>query len=269
MERYFLNYNPIFRGYKIVVKMSLRYKRNRIHIKEEEQQCIKDFPVLIGGCGIGSYIAECLLRMGFENLIIVDGDIVELTNLNRQNYVAGDIGMNKAIALRNRLKAINPNAKITAYAEFLNRDNLYSLDLNCKVAINALDFSSDIPFLFDEYMADKKISVVHPYNLGWAGFLTVITPESRNLRSVDKEHHAFEMNVGKFIVDRLQEKNITTKWLEDFLSEYGQIAMDSPPPQLSLGLYLLAGMVCQIVFNIATGKTIKVFPESYYLSMRE
>lgn len=248
--------------------MSLRYKRNTIHIKEEEQLRIQDFPVLIGGCGIGSYIAECLLRMGFENLIIVDGDTVEMTNLNRQNYVEADIGVNKAIALKDRLMAINPEAKIKAYPEFLDRHNLYSLDLNCKVAINALDFSTDIPFLFDEYMAEHNIPVVHPYNLGWAGFLTVITAESRNLRYLDNEHHAFEINVGKFIVDRLQKQHIDTKWLEDFLSAYGEIAMDSPPPQLSLGLYLLAGMVCQVVFNIATDKPIKVFPESYYLSMR-
>lgn len=249
--------------------MSLRYKRNTIHIKEGEQRRIQDFRVLIGGCGIGSYIAECLLRMGFENMTIIDGDIVELTNLNRQNYVEGDIGVNKAIALKDRLMAIHPDAKIKAYPEFLDTNNLYSLDLNCDVAINALDFSSDIPFLFDEYMAQKNIVVVHPYNLGWAGFLTVITPESRNLRSLDKEHHAFEINVGKYIVDRLQEKNIDTNWLEDFLLEYGKIAMESPPPQLSLGLYLLAGMVCQVVFNIATDKAIRVFPESYYLSMRE
>ena len=247
--------------------MSLRYKRNIIHIKEEDQQCIQDFTVLIGGCGIGSYIAECLLRMGFENLIIVDGDTVEMTNLNRQNYVVADIGVNKAIALKDRLMAINPEAKITAYPEFLDRNNLYNLDLNCKVAINALDFSSDIPFLFDEHMAYKNIPVVHPYNLGWAGFLTVITPESRNLRSLDKAHQIFEMNVGKFIVDNLKDQGINTEWLEEFLSEYGKIAMDSPPPQLALGLYLLSGMVCHVVFNIATGKRIKTFPESYYLSM--
>ncbi|CAM3725628.1 HesA/MoeB/ThiF family protein [Sphingobacterium prati] len=248
--------------------MSLRYERNIIHIKEEEQKCIKNFPVLIGGCGIGSYIAECLLRMGFENLTIIDGDTVELTNLNRQNYVTDDIGVNKAIALKQRLISINPEANIKAYSEFIDRNNLYNLDLSCKVAINALDFSSDIPFLFDEYMAQKSVPVVHPYNLGWAGFLTVITPESRNLRSLHKEHHAFEINVGQYIVDRLQEKNIDTKWLEDFLSEYGKIAMDSPPPQLSLGLYVLSGMVCQLVFNIATEKEIKVFPESYYLSLK-
>lgn len=247
--------------------MNLRYIRNRIHVNDEEQRRIKDFPILIGGCGIGSYIAECLLRMGFENLTIIDGDVVELTNLNRQNYRHEDIGFKKAIALKQRLTSINPDAKITAYTEFIDRSNLYSLDIGHKLAINALDFSSDIPFLFDEHMAYKNIPVVHPYNLGWAGFLTVITPESRNLRSLDKAHQIFEMNVGKFIVDNLKDQGINTEWLEEFLSEYGKIAMDSPPPQLALGLYLLSGMVCHVVFNIATGKRIKTFPESYYLSM--
>lgn len=106
--------------------MSLRYKRNSIHIKEGEQRRIQDFRVLIGGCGIGSYIAECLLRMGFENMIIIDGDIVELTNLNRQNYVEADIGVNKAIALKDRLMAIHPDAKIRAYPEFLDPIFKYS-----------------------------------------------------------------------------------------------------------------------------------------------
>ncbi|MDM1294230.1 ThiF family adenylyltransferase [Sphingobacterium sp. N143] len=249
--------------------MNLRYLRNNIHIKEEEQQSIKDFPVLIGGCGIGSYIAECLLRMGFENLTIIDGDTVELSNLNRQNYLQKDIGIKKVIAIKERLMAINPDANVVIYPEFIDRKNLYELDLQHKVAINALDFSSDIPFLFDAYMAQKGIPVIHPYNLGWAGFLTVITPESRNLQQLSKEHQVFEMNVGKFIVDSLKAKHIETRWLEDFLTAYGKIAMDSPPPQLSLGLYLLSGMVSHIVFNIATNKPIKVFPDSYYLSMHE
>jgi len=38
---------------------------------------------LLGGAGIGSIIAECALRFGFENIVIVDGDRVELSNLNR------------------------------------------------------------------------------------------------------------------------------------------------------------------------------------------
>lgn len=247
--------------------MDLRYIRNNIHITEDEQQRIKEFSVLIGGCGIGSYIAECLLRMGFENLTIADGDIVELSNLNRQNYTNKDIGVKKVIALQDRLQTINPEAKITVFPEFINKDNLYDIGVNHQVAINALDFSSDIPFVFDQYMTERNIPVVHPYNLGWAGFLTVLPPEGLNLQSLEKAHQTFELNVGNFIVDSLKAKGIETKWFEEFLAEYGKIALTSPPPQLSLGLYLLSGMVSHIVFNLATAKPVKFFPDSYYLSM--
>lgn len=249
--------------------MNLRYERNIIHIDAHEQNRIRDFSVLIAGCGIGSYIAECLLRMGFENLTIMDGDKVELTNLNRQNYVEKDIGINKAIALKERLMAINSDAHITAYTEFIDQDNLRNIGSEYKAVINALDFSSDMPFVLDEYMTQRNIPIVHPYNLGWAGFLTVITGGSQTLRSLGKRQVAFEINVGAFILDSLKSKNIECGWLEDFLSQYGKIANQSPPPQLSTGLSILAGMVCHVLFNMATGKPFKVFPDSYYLSMFE
>ncbi len=89
------------------------YQRNRLYISEEEQEKIKKCQILIGGAGIGSIIAECALRLGFENICIIDGDIVEKTNLNRQNYIFSDINKHKAKAISERLKCINPNANIT------------------------------------------------------------------------------------------------------------------------------------------------------------
>ncbi|TGX79503.1 hypothetical protein E5358_14850 [Palleniella muris] len=68
-----------------------RYSRNRIYVNAEEQKKVRNTRILLGGAGIGSIIAECALRFGFENITIVDGDKVELSNLNRQNYTEGDI----------------------------------------------------------------------------------------------------------------------------------------------------------------------------------
>lgn len=247
--------------------MEPRYVRNQIHISNSAQQRYKDFSILIAGCGIGSYIAECLLRMGFENLTIVDGDYVELTNLNRQNYVEADIGMNKALVLQRRLLAINPQANITAIPRFITVDNLYEFDMEYSVSVNALDFDSDIPFLFDETCCQAGIPVIHPYNLGWAGFVTVLTSDSRSIQSLEREHKVFEMNVGQFILDSLEKQSVSTDWFENFLKEYGQVALTSPPPQLSIGVNILSGMVAHIVSDIATDKTVKKFPESYYLSI--
>jgi len=66
--------------------MEERYIRNRIYVSDDEQEQIRTTRLLVGGAGIGSVIAECALRFGFEDIVIVDGDKVELSNLNRQNY---------------------------------------------------------------------------------------------------------------------------------------------------------------------------------------
>lgn len=54
--------------------MENRYSRNRLYINEKEQNVIKNYKILLGGAGIGSIIAECALRLGFEHITVVDGD---------------------------------------------------------------------------------------------------------------------------------------------------------------------------------------------------
>lgn len=73
-----------------------RYDRNHLYITDEEQQKIKETRLLFGGVGIGSVIAECALRFGFERMTIVDGEKVKESNLNCQNYAVSDIGKYKA-----------------------------------------------------------------------------------------------------------------------------------------------------------------------------
>ena len=142
-----------------------RYSRNRIYISEEEQERIKQVRILLGGAGIGSIIAECALRFGFENITIVDGDKVEESNLNRHNYVHSDIGKYKAEALSKRLLKINPKAEISFFNTFINKTNVEEIVFGHHIAINALDFKDDTPLVFDQVCSDKKIPVLHPYNL--------------------------------------------------------------------------------------------------------
>ena len=101
----------------------MEYSRNRIYISEKEQQQIKNFEILIGGCGIGSVIAECALRMGIEKISLVDGDKVEQSNLNRQSYTDEDIGSYKTESLKRRLLSINPQATIKTFSVFLTKEN--------------------------------------------------------------------------------------------------------------------------------------------------
>lgn len=123
-----------------------RYSRNRIYISDEEQERIKHVRILLGGAGIGSIIAECALRFGFENITIVDGDKVEESNLNRQNYVKTDIGKYKAETLCKRLLKINPDAEIKAINTFIIQENVRKIISGHHIAINALDFKDRMPF---------------------------------------------------------------------------------------------------------------------------
>ena len=133
-----------------------RYSRNRIYIPPENQDRIRQARILLAGAGIGSIIAECALRLGFEKITIIDGDKVELSNLNRQNYTVADIGQYKAEALCRRLKSINPDADIRHVNAFINEDNVKGMVDGCDIAVNALDFKDRTPFVFDEICSGKR-----------------------------------------------------------------------------------------------------------------
>jgi len=250
--------------------MKTRYSRNRIYLTKEEQGIIKDYPILLGGSGIGSVIAECALRFGFENITIIDGDLVELSNLNRQNYIESDIKIDKVNALKERLKSINRNANISIHSNFLTLENVESYIQGHKIAVNALDFSSDVPLVFDKICQKKNIPVLHPYNLGWGGLVAVITPDGLSLDSIAKPNEKFnEIQMVKYISSYLKFWGHPQKWIEDVLEEYLNEDENLSPPQLSVGSWIVAGMCTHLLFKLATKKEIKKFPEFYFSSINK
>lgn len=250
--------------------METRYKRNRIYLTNEEQEIIKDYPIILGGCGIGSVIAECALRLGFENITIIDGDQVERSNLNRQNYIENDISKHKTEALSIRLKSINKRAKITVHNCFLTSKNVEDIVKGHKIAVNALDFSSEIPLLFDKICQKNSIPVLHPYNLGWGGLVTVITPHSLPLNTIERPNEIFnEVNMVEYASSYLKFWGNPQKWIDDIIEKYQKEKEVLPPPQLSIGSWMVAAMCTNLLFNIATNKKIKKFPEFYLASIMQ
>lgn len=246
-----------------------RYTRNRIYIAPEEQEKIRLAPILIGGCGLGSNIAECILRLGFENITIVDGDSVELSNLNRQNYINDDIDKLKANQLYERLVNINPKANIKVITEFIKEDNLESILEGHFIAVNALDFTSDIPILFDKKCQEKGIFVIHPYNLGWGGLITVIKPSGLTLDLLTKNKEDFnELEVVEYVATYSRFWNNPKKWLEDIIEKYKNEEETQTPPQLAVASWIVSGMCANVMYDIVTEKPYKVFPEFYFLSTK-
>lgn len=100
---------------------------NRLELligKEKVQNLHKRTVAVFGLGGVGSYAVEGLARSGIGNLILIDGDKVDVTNINRQIIATTKtIGKYKVDIEEERIKEINPNAKVIKYAEYITGVN--------------------------------------------------------------------------------------------------------------------------------------------------
>ncbi len=246
--------------------MQNRYNKNNVYLSEKEQEQIKNCPIIIVGAGIGSVIAECALRFGFENITIVDTEKVKLSNLSHQNYTEDDINTNAVEAIKKRLIAINKDAKIKVYDNPLTEDITVSLIKDHKIAINALDFTSEIPLEFDRTCQQKSIPVLHPYNLGWGGLVTIIAPDGLALDLLEKpEEMLNEIQIAEYVSSYLKFWRTPHIWIDEVLEKYKDKEDTFPPAQLSIASWTVASMCTHLLFNIVTNKEFKKFPE-FYLS---
>ncbi|MEG1591289.1 ThiF family adenylyltransferase [Chryseobacterium sp.] len=206
------------------------------------------------------------MRFGFENITLVDGDIVEASNLNRQNYTEQNLLKSKAESLHDRLISINSKANIKYYAEYISQENLLEIIANHKIIINALDFTSEIPLLLDKVCQENNITILHPYNLGWGGLVTVIKPNGHRLESIADEKFN-ELKMVEYVSSYLRFWKTPKEWLEKVIEEYKNKKELLPPPQLSIASWIVAGMCTHIMYNILSEKTFKTFPEFYIQSI--
>lgn len=101
-------------------------------IGEDNVNKLKKANVLIVGLGgVGGYALETLVRSGIYNLTIVDGDMVELSNLNRQIISKRDvIGRPKALVAQARTLEINPDVNLKVINQFISEDNFSLLNID-------------------------------------------------------------------------------------------------------------------------------------------
>jgi sulfur carrier protein ThiS adenylyltransferase len=103
-------------------------------------QKIKDALVGIAGLGgLGSAIAIALARIGVGTLILVDFDVVEPSNLNRQQYFVHQVGMPKVEALQENISKINPYVHLRLFKEKIDRENVERIFRDAQVVVEAFD----------------------------------------------------------------------------------------------------------------------------------
>ena len=101
-------------------------QRTELLVKKEGIERLQSSNILIVGLGgVGSFAAEFLVRSGIGNLTIVDGDIVDITNINRQlPALSSTIGKNKTDVVAERILDINPEINLKKINEFLEPERM-------------------------------------------------------------------------------------------------------------------------------------------------
>lgn len=112
--------------------MTDRFQRTELLIGENAINKLKNASVLIFGLGgVGGYALESIVRSGIGAVTIVDGDDVDVTNINRQ-IIALDstVGLSKTEAFKNRIREINPDCRVTAHKMFYLPENADEVDFS-------------------------------------------------------------------------------------------------------------------------------------------
>lgn len=124
-----------------VADMEARYERNIPALSLEESTLLRTKTVAVIGCGgLGGYILEQLARLGIGTIRVVDGDVFEESNLNRQ--LLSDVtvlGASKAQTAKNRIAMVNPDVHVEAFALYLEESNAPDIIAGCDAVIGALD----------------------------------------------------------------------------------------------------------------------------------
>ncbi len=142
---------------------------------------LKESSVGIAGCGgLGSNVAINLARVGVGRLVIADFDIVEPSNLNRQQYFIDQIGREKVFALKENIERINPFIRIEPHNVMLTPENIPRIFSNCSVIVEAFD-RADMKTMIINTVIEKMADIPIVAASGLAGYGANNTIKTRRL----------------------------------------------------------------------------------------
>jgi len=138
------------------------------YIGENNLKKIQSVTIGIAGAGgLGSNCALNLVRSGFNKFKIIDYDVVEYSNLNRQFFFLHQVGKAKVDAIRENLLAINPNIQILTVRAKIEKDNIKEYFKDCDVIVEAFDNPVYKKMILEAYLYSDKLLVSVSGLAGW------------------------------------------------------------------------------------------------------
>lgn len=174
--------------YTEALKMGIypyRYLRNLDVISPEEQLRLAESQVaVIGAGGLGGNVIFLLARIGIGCMVVVDLDVFEETNLNRQALCTiKSLGNPKASEAVSAVAAANPGVQVIPYQTKLTSSNVEEMLAGSDVVVDALDNVSD-RLLLQEAAKKLGMPLVHGALAGFEGWVMTIFPGDPGLRDI-------------------------------------------------------------------------------------
>ncbi len=179
-------------------------QRSELLVKKEGLEKLKNASVLVVGLGgVGSFAAEFLARAGVGNMTIIDGDIVDITNINRQlPALHSTVGKDKVEIVAERILDINPEINLVKMNEFLSPERMDEILENTKFdyVLDCIDSVSPKLALI-KACRRRKIKIVSSMGAGGK-----TDPSKVLVRDLSKTNNCY---LAKQIRKRLKKEGIT------------------------------------------------------------
>lgn len=154
-----------------------RYERNSSALSREECEALAGKRIGVIGCGgLGGSVIEALARIGVGYLRVVDGDVFEESNLNRQILCTEEaLGREKAVVAAERIRAVNGNVVAQAHVAYLDEGNAAQLLGGLDCVVDCLD-NLEARFWMAHSCQELGIPVVYGAIAGWFGQVCTVYP---------------------------------------------------------------------------------------------
>jgi molybdopterin/thiamine biosynthesis adenylyltransferase len=162
-----------------------RYQRNRNAISVSDQLTLFRSSVAVIGCGgLGGYVVEELARLGVGKIVVIDPDVFEEHNLNRQLFSSPtNLGTAKVDAAFKRISEINPAVNLVPIQAAFSPEYGAALLDGCQVVVDALD-SIQVRLELADVSTAMNIPLVHGAIAGWFGHVTTQFPGDDTVQAI-------------------------------------------------------------------------------------
>ena len=167
------------------MEFAKRYDRNRAALSEGECAALADARIAVVGCGgLGGAVIEALARIGVGRLRVIDGDVFEESNLNRQLLCTeATLGREKALVAAERIAAVNSGVEAEPVVAYLSEENAAQLVGGADCIVDCLD-NLEARFWLAHACQQAGAPLVYGAIAGWFGQVCTVYPGDASFAGV-------------------------------------------------------------------------------------